>query len=94
MRFNRTEHYYNACREYRAALREIWASYDKEMQRIEQYRGSKGYEKEAAELESKRKEAVSALQAEYSRKSTKAFGKAPGFRKRRRDRQKQKAAAD
>lgn len=65
MRFNRTEHYYNACREYRAALREIWASYDKEMQRIEQYRGSKGYEKEAAELESKRKEAVSALQAEY-----------------------------
>ena len=35
MRFNRTEHYYNAVQSYREGLRAIWADYDKAMQRIE-----------------------------------------------------------
>ena len=65
MRFNRTEHYYNAVTEYRAALRAIWAKYDTAMQRIEAYKGSKGYDKDAAAIEKERKEATAALQSEY-----------------------------
>ena len=65
MRFNRTEHYYNAVQSYREGLRAIWADYDKAMQRIEAYKGSTGHDKEAKELENKRKEATAALQSEY-----------------------------
>lgn len=66
MRFNRTEHYFNACRDYRAALRDIWAQHDKAMERIEAYKGSTGYDKEAAEIDKQRREATEALQSEYS----------------------------
>lgn len=65
MHFERTRHYYEACTGYRQSLRSIWADYDKKMQRLEQYKGSAGYEKEKAEADKERDTAIKALQSEY-----------------------------
>ena len=68
MRTERTRHYYEACNGYRQSLRGIWAAFDKEMQRLEQYKGSTGYEKEKADAERKRDDDIKALQSEYREK--------------------------
>ena len=65
MHFERTRHYYEACTGYRQNLRSIWAEYDQKMLRLDQYKGSAGYEKEKAEAEKMRNDAIKALQDEY-----------------------------
>jgi hypothetical protein len=68
MHFERTRHYYEAATKYREALRNIWADYDKKMQKIEQYAGSKGYEDDKATADKERDAAIKALQREYGEK--------------------------
>lgn len=70
MHFERTRHYYNACKEYRQKLRGIWAAYEKKMQSVEQYKGSAGYEKDKAKAERERDAAISELQQEYRKSFT------------------------
>ena len=65
MHFERTRHYYEASAGYRDKLRSIWADFETEMVKIEQYAGSKGYAKEKAKLEKSRDEEISRLQNEY-----------------------------
>ena len=65
MHFERTRHYYEASTSYRDKLRGIWAEYDKKMQSLEQYKGSKGYEDDKAKADKERDDAISRLQAEY-----------------------------
>lgn len=65
MHFERTRHYYEASVSYRDKLRSIWANFDTEMVKIEQYEGSKGYEEEKAKKEKARDEEISRLQDEY-----------------------------
>ena len=63
--FERTRHYYEAVKNYRQKLTDIWAAYDAGMKGLEKYKGSDGYSKEAAELERKRLDAIKATQDEY-----------------------------
>lgn len=65
MHFERTRHYFEAVKGYRSGLRDIWGKHDADMRRLEQYKGSKGYEKEVKDLVKGRKSAVEALQREY-----------------------------
>lgn len=74
MKFSRTEHYYNAACGFREGLRAIWAAYDTELQRLEQYKGSVGYEKERSEAEKKRDAAIAAHQSEYKSKFDNIIG--------------------
>lgn len=62
----RTENYFRTAKEYREKLAAIWAEYEQEQARLEKYQGSAGYAEELKELESKRKEAIKATQAEYA----------------------------
>ena len=63
--FERTRHYFEAVKNYRQKLSDIWAEYDAGMKNLERYKGSAGYSKEAAELERKRQEAIQATQVEF-----------------------------
>ncbi len=69
MHFNRTTHYFNAVCEHRAGLNGINAKYDADLTKIEQYKGSEGYEKDKADIEKRRKEALAA----FREKQAKAF---------------------
>lgn len=68
MHSERTRHYYETATKYREGLRSIWADYDKKMQRIEQYKGSKGYEDDKVAADKERDTAIKALQREYVEK--------------------------
>ena len=60
----RTKFFYERATHYRQALRDIWAEFDTAAARLEQYRGSKGYEEQIEAAEKDRDERVKALQAE------------------------------
>ena len=62
----RTRNYFETVKSYREKLAAIWAEYEAGMQKIEAYKGSSGYEKDAGELESTRLEAIKATQKEYT----------------------------
>jgi hypothetical protein len=68
MHFERTRHYFEAVKGYRSGLRAIWEKYDAEMQRLEPYKGSDGYDKDVEALENARKSSVAALQMEYGKR--------------------------
>ncbi len=59
-----TKYYFEETQKYRAGLRDIHAKYDGLLAKIEQYKGSTGYEEEKAEIEQKRKDSISAFQSE------------------------------
>lgn len=60
----RTTWYYNSIKKFRTQMRAIQADAEKELERLEPYKGSAGYEKDAAAIEEKRIAAVTAVQAE------------------------------
>lgn len=62
---NRTQYFTDAVQAYRNKLRGIWADYDEKMRRLEQYKGSKGYDKDKAKADAERDAAISALQDTY-----------------------------
>lgn len=65
---DRTRQYHDTTKEYRKALGDVWAAYDKKMQSLEEYRGSKGYDKDKAAADAERDAAIDGLQAEYKGK--------------------------
>ena len=58
MHFERTRHFFEAVNDHRTGLRGLHGKYDADLKNLEQYKGSKGYDKEVAEIEKKRKEAL------------------------------------
>lgn len=65
---NKTSLYFEYIRGYRASLREVWAEFDKQIEKLERYRGSDGYEQEASEAVSLRDSKIALLQEEFREK--------------------------
>ena len=64
----RTELYFEYIKSYRKSLRDVWAQYDKAVEKLERYRGSDGFEEEIAEAASLRDSQIALLQTEYQDK--------------------------
>ena len=68
MSTNRTQEFYKTAQEYRAGLSRAWETYNKEMQRIERFKGSPAYAEDSKKAEQARKAAIKALQADAQKR--------------------------
>ncbi len=89
--FDRTTWYFNDITKYRKGMRAIQAEADEALKRLEQYKGSAGYQKDAEAVEEKRLTAVKALQAEVLSSVSETID---GMRKKAKARQIQPPTAE
>lgn len=64
----RTRDYFQTAMSFRESLKAINADHKKKLDRLEAYKGSRGYNDDVAKAEKERKEKIAALQSEYRTK--------------------------